>query len=168
MRHVQLYPCVAVSSLMLGRLDLVFVIALMTGTAGYAQLPPASLPKSEATGILELVHIKPSDGSRVTGGTFLVAELRYKVDPFVKGRYFVMPQFAMTRPGMSGSGDLPRTAFDVEEPSGKLTISIPMSRILQDEQIARPLELRFFLNKRLESRSSSVLAKTELLHYIPE
>ena len=153
---------------MLRRLRLVFVIALMARTAGYAQDASRSLPESPATGTLELVQIKPGEGSRVTGGTFLVAKLRYKVDPFVKGKYFVMPQFAMVRPGASSSGNLPRTAFALEEPSGFVTISIPMSRIVHDEQLRRPLELRFFLNKQDDSRHSHILAKTVLVQYVPE
>lgn len=164
---------------MLGRLGLVTVTALMTGTAVIAQPAPDSPPEPEATGSLELVQIKPSDGSHVTAGTSLVAELRYKVDPFVKGRYSVMPQFATTRPGVTTSGDLqlPLTAFAVKEPSGSLTVTIPVSRILEDKRIARPVELRFLLNSKWGSPISSPsgaivplrsLAATEPVHYIPK
>lgn len=148
------------------RLRPVIVIALMAGAVGYSS--PLSGQEGAATGVLELVEIKPEDGSRVTGGTFLVAKLRYKVEPFVKGKYFVVPQFAMTRPGASSSGNLPRMTYDVEAPSGVVTVSIPMSRVVSDESLRKPIELRFVLNKRDDSRRSHTLARSVLLQYIPD
>jgi hypothetical protein len=116
------------------------------------------------------VHIEPTDGSRVPGDTILVAELRYRVDPFVEGRYFVTPQFATTRPGLTSSGDLPRTAalVAVNEASGLLTISVPIAGIRKDKEISKPLELPFCLNEWLERRTSHTLARTVSLHYIAE
>jgi len=97
----------------------------------------------------------------------IVAELTYSVEPFVEGRYFVMPQFATKRRKTTTSGDLPDEAFPaLEQASGSIRVSFPAAPLWKDKTIVRPFALHFVLNEWAGRPRSHILARTTPLPFV--
>lgn len=127
--------------------------------------PPRTFIKDN----LELVKIEPAPSAQVDSQTTLRATLRYTIkdDEPEPGQYFAMIVFDSTTPGQTIKVGDARDAGEVEleQTSGELKITYPLSLVIGKDDIAMPLRFRFYLNQRSSPYESRVIARTQDVSY---
>ena len=116
---------------------------------------------------IRLVSITPAPGALLLQGSVLAADLEYRVQDFVPGRYTIMAQFALQEPRRSTDGDFPRSEYPVlTSPVGRVHLCFPMAYVWNRPIEKSPFDVIFLLNKWAgDAGKSSAVAHTEHLQY---
>jgi hypothetical protein len=114
----------------------------------------------EPLGSVELLGLFPAAGSMVDVDTVIRAVLRYEVQPFQKGVYFLMPQLETHDPPATMSGPVPQGGYPrLNAPTGRSTVELSVSGVWRDRNIVKPLQVWFYLNRADGGGRSTVIAK---------
>jgi hypothetical protein len=108
----------------------------------------------------------------------IIANLIYRIPDFRRGKYFVIAQFPVdqsmttTRNGISiasSDGDFPTEDYPVLlEPEGQLQLKFPMKYVWNHPEVVRPFRVKFHLNMKTGTRSSTVVATVGPFEYQPQ
>ena len=116
-------------------------------------------PRLPAPGMkLRLESITPSDGALIGPYTVLRASLSYAIADFEPDTFRIITQFDTDtlEEGMT-SGD---HAGDCKlvKPSGRCEVRFPVLAVWNEPEISRPFKVWFYLTRRNERRTSTVVA----------
>jgi hypothetical protein len=117
-------------------------------------------PVDEAGPTLTLASISPIANTPITAKTVLVADLEYSVEDFKAGEYFVVAQVDTTKEHATTDGRFPNSSYPVlTEPHGNLRFSFPVAYVWDLPNVKHPLVVHFYLNKKVDSKHSRIVAK---------
>jgi len=116
---------------------------------------------SDAT--LDLIDLAPEPGSELSEETVLRARLRYSIDRRPNAKYVLFAQFRLPEDMSTFDGRISR----VEKTADVVDIALPMARVVNDERLVRPLQVKFVLAEFVSSRESVVIAETRYIELGP-
>ena len=117
-------------------------------------------PRLPAPGMkLRLESITPTDGALVGPFTVLRASLRYAVADFEPGAFRIITQLDTDTPEEGATaGDHDADDCKLVKPSGRCEVRFPLIAVWNDPDFQRPFKVWFYLIKRNERRSWTVVA----------
>lgn len=131
--------------------------------------PLTETPQSEERGFLEsiewsdatldLIDLAPEQGDELSEETVLRARLRYSIDRRPNAKYALFAQFRLPEDKSTFDGSISR----VEKTADVIDIRVPMARVMNDERLVRPLQVKFVLAEFVSSRESIVIAETRYI-----
>jgi hypothetical protein len=116
---------------------------------------------SDAT--LDLIDLAPEQGTELSEETVLRARLRYSIDRRPNAKYALFAQFRLPEDKSTFDGKISR----VEKTADVVDIRLPMARVMNDERLVRPLQVKFVLAEFVSSRESVVIAETRYIELGP-
>lgn len=135
--------------------------------------PVTEGPKSEQRGFLEsdewsdatldVIDLAPEPGAVVSEETILRARLRYSIDRRPNAKYALFAQFRLPEDKSTFDGSISR----VEKTADVIDIKVPMAKVMNDERLVRPLQVKFVLAEFVSSRESIVIAETRYFELGP-
>jgi hypothetical protein len=137
-------------------------IGCTSGTAVHTKEP-------EAVATISLLSISPAPGSTLTEESVLVANLAYSIDGFRPGvDYYIAPLFASTSPVGStfNARDRINDSPLVSTAEGRISLRYNVARELRSAQLARPIQLWFYVMERTGEHSTRVIGKTEVINFV--
>jgi hypothetical protein len=120
-----------------------------------------SIEFSDAT--LDLIDLAPEPGTELSEETVLRARLRYSIDRRPNAKYALFAQFRLPEDKSTFDGKISR----VEKTADVVDIRLPMARVMNDERLLRPLQVKFVLAEFVSSRESVVIAETRYIELGP-
>jgi hypothetical protein len=112
---------------------------------------------SDAT--LDLIDLAPEPGTELSEETVLRARLRYSIERRPNAKYVLFAQFRLPEDKSTFDGRIAR----VEKTADVVDITLPMARVVNDERLVRPLQVKFVLAEFVSSRESVVIAETRYI-----
>ena len=135
--------------------------------------PVTEAPKSEQRGFLEtnewsdatldVIDLAPEPGAELSPETVLRARVRYSIDRRPNARYALFAQFRLPEDKSTFDGSISR----VEKTADVVDIKVPMAKVMNDERLVRPLQVKFVLAEFVSSRESIVIAETQYFELGP-
>ena len=116
---------------------------------------------SDAT--LDLIDLAPEPGTELSEETVLRARLRYSIDRRPNTKYALFAQFRLPEDMSTFDGSI----SSVEKTADVVDITLPMARVVNDERLVRPLQVKFVLAEFVSSRESVVIAETRYVELGP-
>lgn len=115
-------------------------------------------------GPLEVMTLEPPPGAAVDSATTIKATVRYRLPRRTDPTSFsILAQFA-TRPGATTG----ITGQDLRALEGEVDLEIPLLLILGNDEVARPLEMWIFMNRRSGAGQSTVIARQGPFRFDPK
>ncbi|HJT17736.1 MAG TPA: cupin domain-containing protein [Thermoanaerobaculia bacterium] len=125
---------------------------------------PDSLPSATADASIEIADIKPAPGSTIDASTTIYVVLRYSIRNFNPNQFTIVPIFESTTPGMTFNV-LPKRPTALTAGSGTFALAYPMSQILSDARLRKPLRMWFVINGWIEANRSRTIVATPGISY---
>jgi hypothetical protein len=116
---------------------------------------------SDAT--LDLIDLAPEPGAELSEETVLRARLRYSIDRRPNKKYVLFAQFRLPEDKSTFDGKI----APVEKTADVVDLALPMARVVKDERLVRPLQVKFVLAEFVSSRESVVIAETRYVELGP-
>jgi hypothetical protein len=117
---------------------------------------------------LTLIGVVPPPNTSITRDSVVVADLAYAVTDWVPGEYTIAAQVETKDEGVTSDGDFPSSFYPVlTKPSGQIRFSFPVRHVWHDPTIRHPLLVWFYLTKKIDASTSSVVARAGPVQYGP-
>ena len=113
---------------------------------------------SDAT--LDLIDLAP-EHSGTTNETVLRARLRYSIDRQPNTKYALYAQFRLPGDTSLFDGSISKdTSPPVDRNADVVDLTLPLSHVMKDARLAKPIQVKFVLTQYISNQESVVIAET--------
>ena len=115
---------------------------------------------SDAT--LDLIDLVPEPHAGIPTETMLRARLRYSIDRQPNARYALYAQFRLPGDTSLFDGSISKeTSPPVDRNADVVDLTLPLSHVMNDERLAKPIQVKFVLTQYISNQESIVIAETD-------